>query len=125
MELYKLHIAPEGCNCPVYGLNQTMSQSTALLGGYLAGRGILHHASRLYKRSKEGAIIKGHMNFKQAPKVRCDKLTALYKGMYHFAHNSRVLGMPDRCRVGQQSNYRCDNIIIPWQVWFKVLQKTM
>ena len=57
MELYELHIAPEGCNCPVDGLNQTVSQGSALLGRCLASRGILHHTSRLYKRSKEGAII--------------------------------------------------------------------
>ena len=125
MKLYKLHIAPEGCNCPVYGLNQTMSQNTTLLGRCLASRGILHHASRLYKRSKEGAVIKRHVDFKQAPKVRCDKLAALYECIYHFAHNSRVLRMPDRYRVGQKSNYGCHNIIIPGQVWFEVLQKTM
>ena len=113
MELYQLHIAPEGCNYPVYGFNQTMSQSSALLRGCLAGRSILHHASRLYKRSKEGAIIKGDVNLEQASKVRCDKLTALYKGMHHFAHNSRVLRMPNRCRVGQEGNYGCHNIIIP------------
>ena len=116
MELYELQIAPEGCNCPVDGLNQTMSQSSALLGRCLANRGILHHTSRLYKRSKEGAIIEGHMNFKQASKVRCDKLTALYEGMHHFAHNSRVLCMPNRRRVGQECNYGCYNIIIPWQI---------
>ena len=121
MEFHELHIAPEGCNCPVYGLDQTMSQNTTLLGGCLASRGILHHASRLYKRSKERTTIEGHVDFKQAPEVRCDKLAALNKGIYHFAHNSRVLCMPDRCRVGQQSNYGCHNIIIPGQVWFEVL----
>ena len=113
MEHYELHIAPEGCNCPVYGLNQTMSQSTALPGGYLAGRGILHHASRLYKRNKKRSIIEGDVNLEQASKVRCDKLTALYKGMHHFPHDSRVLHMPNRRRVGQEGNYGCHNIIIP------------
>ena len=97
------------------GLNQTMSQSSALLGGCLARRGILHHTSRLYKRSKEGATIEGDVDFKQASKVRCDKLTALYKGMHHFAHNSRVLRMPNRRRVGQEGNYGCHNIIILYQ----------
>ena len=116
MELYELHIAPEGCNCPMDGLNQTMSQSSALLGGCPASRGILHHASRLYKRSKEGAIIEGDVVFEQASKFRCDKLNALYKGMHHFAHNSRMLLMPNRRRVGQECNYGCYNIIIPWQI---------
>ena len=121
MELYELLIAPEGYNCPVYSLNQMMSQSSVLLGGCLASKGILHHASRLYKRSKEGAIIEGDVDLKQASKVRCDKLTALYKGMHHFAHDSRVLRMPNRRRVGQEGNYGCHNIIIPWQIWFEVL----
>ena len=64
MELNKLNIATKGSDCPVNSLYNTVSQGSPLLSRRLPCRGILDNPRRLHQRSKEGAVIKRHVDFK-------------------------------------------------------------